>query len=89
MPSYDTAGLPLPVWGPSGTFQTITPNDATDLSPAKIRGIYVGGAGNLAVQGFNDDDTITFVAVPAGTLLPIMVKKVMAATTATNLVGLS
>lgn len=73
----------------------ITKSDSTDLSSSGIRGIYVGGAGDVVVIGLNDTTNagagtaVTFVGVPVGTILPVVPKRVMAATTATNLVGLA
>jgi hypothetical protein len=53
------------------------------------RGLYVGGAGNVVVQMAGEENTVTFSAVPAGTILPICVSQVRAATTATLIVALS
>ncbi len=64
----------------------ITKSDSTVLEPP-TRAVWVGGAGNLAVQYF-DGSSDTLNAVPAGTLLPIRVKKVLAATTATLISGI-
>lgn len=65
----------------------VTPGDSTTL-PA-TRGIWVGGAGNLAVIFAGDTTAVTLVGVAAGTLLPIQVTKVMSTnTTATNIVAL-
>lgn len=73
--------------GPARDFYSITPQDDTDLSSIP-RAIYVGGAGDLTVTSL-DGTTVTFVAVPAGTVLPIMPSRVENTnTTATNLVGL-
>jgi len=36
----------------------------------------------------NRDTSITFSSVPAGTILPVMARRVMAATTATSIVAL-
>jgi hypothetical protein len=53
------------------------------------RGVYVGGAGNLVVEMAGGTGTdVTFTAVPAGTVLPIAVKRVLAASTATAVVVL-
>lgn len=72
---------------PASKAAAITPNDSADLAFA-TRAIYVGGAGNLAVQ-MQLDGAVTFVAVPAGSILPIRVARVLATgTTATNLIGL-
>lgn len=63
---------------------SVTPSDTTDLSGC--RGIYVGGAGIVSVIAQNDTSAVS-ITVPAGTLLPIFAKKVMAATTATLIVA--
>jgi hypothetical protein len=71
---------------PADRLVAITKSDTTDLTG--VRGVYVGGAGNLAVRMVNDPSTtVTIVGVAAGTLLPIRVTRVMAATTATDLTG--
>jgi hypothetical protein len=65
----------------------ITPSDTTDLTG--VRAIYVGGAGNVAVKLARDPNTVlTFIAPPVGSTLELRVTRVMAATTATNLIGL-
>ena len=69
-----------------GSHGTITPSDSTVLSPT-TRALWVGGAGDVAVT-FIDGSTGTFQGVAAGTLLPCKVTKVMAATTATKILGL-
>lgn len=66
---------------------TITKSDATVLSPP-LRAVYVGGTGDLAVR-MMDGSTPIFVGVPAGTVLPIAVDKVLSTgTSATSIVGL-
>lgn len=73
-----------------GYAYTITKSDSAILSPP-TRGIYVGGAGDVAVVlwGNEDSEVVVFKAVPVGTLLPIRVRKVMSTnTTATLLIGL-
>jgi len=73
---------------PARRLFAITPDDATDLVMV-TRGIYVGGAGNLEVVT-EQGDTEIFVAVPTGTILPVMAVRVRAAnTTATSLVGMT
>ena len=49
--------------------------------------IYVGTTGNVAVVT-EDGQTVTFTAVPAGQYIWVRTQKVLAATTASNLVGL-
>lgn len=68
-----------------GGAKAITPSDTVLQA---YSGIYIGGAGNLAVV-MESGDTVTFTAPPVGTILPIRVTKVMATnTTATLLIGL-
>jgi hypothetical protein len=66
----------------------ITPSDSTVFTTNRPRMIWVGGTGNVAVMMAGDTVAITFTAVPAGTMLPVNVTRVMAATTATLLIGL-
>lgn len=64
----------------------ITPDDDVDL-PQVPRGVWVGGAGNVAVVGLSGSAVLE--GVTAGTLLPIAPTRVLlAGTTATKLVGL-
>lgn len=67
---------------------TITKSDITILSPP-ARAIYVGVTGDIAVRMVGDQTTPTFVGVPAGTILPIAVDKVLSTgTTASSIIGL-
>jgi hypothetical protein len=71
-----------------GVFVPITPSDVIDLTSKNFRGIYVGGAGNLAVD-FGAGSFV--VPVFAGSSLPMLgVKRVLATgTTATSIHGIS
>ena len=72
---------------PAANAFAIVPNNTSDLAYA-TRAIYVGGDGNITLVTI-EDETVTFVGVKAGSILPISVKRVNATlTTATNLVGL-
>jgi len=52
------------------------------------RALYVGGAGDIKLVTINGN-TITFTAVPAGTILPVGCTQIFSTgTTATNLVGM-
>ena len=65
----------------------ITPGDST---PVAFFGFYVGGAGDVVVKsaaGGPSGPNITFKACPVGMIIPLCICRVMAATTATNLVG--
>lgn len=73
-------------FGPADNGVAVTPSDSATLN--FVRGIWVGGAGNVAVQMRGGAD-LTFVGVQAGTLLPIRVSKVKSTnTTATNIIAL-
>lgn len=65
----------------------IVTNDTTDLTK-NARAIYVGVTGNIICILLSGAQ-VTFNAVPAGSILPVAVKRVLATgTTATNLIGL-
>jgi ABC-type sugar transport system substrate-binding protein len=67
----------------------ITPNDSTDLVDIP-KALYVGAAGSLVVTLVDDAASVTFVAVPAGALLPIRPRRVHASgTTAGSILGLA
>lgn len=63
----------------------ITKSDDTIVN---IDALYVGGTGDVAVL-MQGGTTVTFASVPAGTILPVRAKKVMATNTdATDMIGL-
>lgn len=64
----------------------VTKSDVTTYSPM-FDALYVGGAGNVTIVD-GDGNTVEFVGVPAGTILPVNAYQVMDATTATSIVGL-
>jgi hypothetical protein len=65
---------------------SLSPSDGTDL-PQITEAIWIGGAG--VVAAIFPDNTVVNFTVPAGTLLPIKVKRVnLTNTTATLLVAL-
>lgn len=71
---------------PIDTGVAVTPSDSTVLGAT--RALWVGGAGNVAVT-FYKGGTVTFVGVPAGTMLPVVVSQVMSTnTTATSILAL-
>lgn len=68
---------------PATTAAAVMPSDSTALTS---RAVWVGGAGDLSVRlSGAPSTTVVFTSVPAGSLLPISVVRVMAATTATNI----
>jgi hypothetical protein len=55
----------------------------------EVRGIYVGGQGDVRVRFPRTNDIVTFSAVPAGTILPVFADMVYeTGTSASSLVGL-
>jgi hypothetical protein len=66
---------------------TVTPDTANDLPRSPARSLYVGGAGNLTVDTA-EGQTVTFLGIPAGFVLPVSVRRVRATSTATNIVAL-
>jgi len=76
---------------PAGWIWAVTPSDTVDLK-ISTRAIFVGGAGNLSVEAFDPATkkraTVVLTGVLAGSVLPIEVSRVNAAsTTATNIVA--
>lgn len=62
--------------GPAARAAAVTPDDDVDLTEPS-RALYVGQAGNVAVEMLAGGAPVTFEAVPAGLLLPIRVRKVL------------
>ena len=75
---------------PATEAAAITPSDTVNIPTGPTRGVYVGVTGNVTVVMAEGAQTaVLFVAVPAGTILPISVKRVNATgTAATDLVAL-
>lgn len=71
---------------PPESAAALLPDDAAELACA-TRAVYVGGGGDLAVRMLGGS-LVTLGAVPAGSLLPLRLRAVLATgTTATGLVG--
>jgi hypothetical protein len=68
---------------PALQYQAVTPG--TRLG-APCRSLYIGGTGDVVVSSA-DGTSVTFSAVPAGVILPIVTFMVVSAT-ATNIVAL-
>ena len=72
---------------PAARAAAVSPSDSTVLSG--VRGLYVGGAGNVALKTKASDTAVTFTGVLAGSILPVRATQVMSTnTTATNIVAL-
>jgi hypothetical protein len=64
----------------------ITPADVDLVQP--VRALYIGGSGNVKISD-TGGGAVTFAAVQAGSILPVMARRVWATgTTATSIVGL-
>lgn len=72
---------------PAEDAEAVIPSDSTDLARVS-RALWVGGAGNVAAE-MKSGNVVTFVAVPAGTILPCRVARVNSTnTTASDIVAL-
>lgn len=71
---------------PGRIWRAITPADDVVLG-LDLRALFVGGAGNLVLVDY-DGNTATFTGVAAGTMLPIRPRRVLAASTATLIIGI-
>lgn len=72
---------------PAANAAVVTPSN--DVTLSGVRGLYVGGAGDVAIRFPGNNTSVVFSAVTAGTILPVQAVKVMGTgTTATNIVAL-
>jgi hypothetical protein len=72
---------------PASNGEAVTPSDANELTYVS-RGLYVGGAGDVTLI-LKGGQTLAFVGVPAGTVLPVRAKQVKSTgTTATSILSL-
>ena len=68
--------------------RAVTPSDTVNYDGRVARGLYVGGAGNVALVT-DAGATVTFTGLLAGSILPVRHRRVNStSTTATNLVAL-
>lgn len=90
MPQDKYFGVDVQLSDPANEARVLTPNDGTPgVISEPPRSIYVGSGGDITMQGMDDNAPKLWKNVPAGSILPFRVKKIMATgTTATNLLGL-
>lgn len=69
---------------PAREWRAVTPSDTVFL-PSGCRGLFVGGAGNVALQG-SDGVVGTFTGLTAGTTLPVGPVRVMLTNTTATLI---
>jgi hypothetical protein len=80
--------FPADLTSPAAQAFPIIPDDDVDLA-LHARSIYVGGGGSLRVVPARGVDPVTFAGLAAGSILPVMVRRVLSTgTTASLLVGL-
>jgi len=71
---------------PSDYAVAVTPSDSADLAKVS-RGLYVGASGDVKVD-LASGETVTFVALAAGIVHPLQVRRVYSTdTTATDIVA--
>lgn len=66
----------------------VTKSDSTDITATATKGLWVGTAGDLSVKYAGDSAATTLKGVAAGTYVPGAFSRVMAATTAADIVSL-
>lgn len=72
---------------PADNATEVTPNDTTPLAYVS-RALYIGVTGNLSVT-MQGGGNVTFVGLPAGTVLPVRVTHVRSSsTTASSIINL-
>ena len=59
----------------------------SDSTLIEFQALYIGGAGNVVIQHV-PGTSVTYTAVPAGTILPVAGTRVMDASTATSIVAM-
>lgn len=61
----------------------------SDDTVYKFKSLFVGGAGNVTIKHDESGSAVTYTGVIAGQILPVRGVRVMAATTATNIVAMN
>lgn len=89
MPATDTFNrFRADVFSPATNAVAVTPHNSNDLGYV-TRAVYVGTGGNLTVKMQDSGTSVTFVAVPTGTTLPIRCTRILATgTDAADIVAL-
>lgn len=74
--------------GPARGAVTITKHD-TNAQPVGLRGLYIGGTGDVALRAVDSSADVTFTACPVGLIIPVKAKYIRSTgTTATLIIGL-
>jgi hypothetical protein len=83
----DNGAVGIDKIAPGRNATAVTEHDTTELNPYP-RALYIGGAGNLVVDMLGGQKDVAFNNVPAGTTLPITVKRVKTASTVSDIVAI-
>ncbi len=67
------------------SFAAVTKSDSTLVN---CRALYVGGAGNIALSHSSSASAVTFLGIPAGTVLPVMLEQGRVMSTGTDATGI-
>lgn len=70
--------------GPARFAKALTKSDTATFP--ETRGLYVGGAGDVTVTMSGDGGTVTFSAVPAGSVIPVCCTQLRSTSTDATLV---
>ncbi len=69
---------------PARSIRSVTPADTSDLPDGVCKGLFILSDGNLKIVAMRDaDNEHVTIAVTAGMIVPVMVRRVMEGTTAT------
>jgi len=87
-PDLTTIGSDEPdISAPARRVRAVTPNDAADLPDGPCRSLFVTVAGNVAIIAKDDSAAVT-IAVGAGQVLPVEVRRVNATNTTATAIAL-
>lgn len=71
------------------TYSIFTDVTKSDTVSNQFKALYIGGGGTVDIEQRSSGTTASFASVPTGTILPVNTSKVLASTTATNIVGMN
>ncbi|MBX6746128.1 MAG: hypothetical protein IRY87_29180 [Acetobacteraceae bacterium] len=76
-----------PVTASARKIAVVTPDDANDL-PRVTKALWVTATGTLSIIAVDDSAAVSLGTVPAGTLIPVRARRVMATGTTATVVAL-
>jgi hypothetical protein len=71
------------------TYSIFTAVTTSNDDPNQYKALYIGVGGTVDVEQRGSGVTASFASVPTGTILPVNTSKVLASTTATNIIGMN